>query len=103
MAHERDNFLYYMASVVMEAHPFEIMHNVVSNNYLLLQGRQTKASLNDPATISVRCQLDGEVHEPVIKCFLKVLVVVSLEIGKDNLNDVVAILIIAQIDEFAIS
>ena len=86
----------------MEAHPFEVMHYVVSNNNLLLHWRQTQACLDDPTSISMCGQLNSEVHEPVIECFLKVLVVVSLEISKNNLNDIVAVLIVAQIDELTV-
>ena len=47
-------------------------------------------------------QLNGEVQEPVVECFLKVLVVVSFEIDKNYLNDVVAVLIVAKIDKLIV-
>ena len=87
----------------MEAHPFVVIHNMVSNNNLLLHWRQIQACLNNPASISMYGQLNGEVQEPVVECFLKVLLVVSFEIDKNNLNDVVAVLIVAKIDELIVS
>ena len=37
VTHDRDDFLYYMASVIMEAHPFEVIYNVIGYDNLLLE------------------------------------------------------------------
>ena len=102
MTNKRNDFLYHMASIVVEAHPFEIIHYLIGYTNPLLWGCQTKARLNDSATISVCSQLNSELHESFIEFILKVFLGVFLEVGKNYLDYVISILIITQIDKFSI-
>ena len=94
MTHKSDNFLYHMASVVVEAHPFLVPQQLICYKNLVLRCRQTQTRLNDPTAIPMFGQLNGYSLELEIELSLKVVVVISVNIGKNDLNHVVTSLII---------
>ena len=94
MTHESDNFLYHMASVVVEAHPLEVPLQLICYEDLVLCCSQTQTRLNYPTAISMFGQLNGDLLELVIEFSLKEVVAISVNICQNDLDNVVTSLII---------
>ena len=102
VAQKLNDFLDYVTSIIMEAHPLEIISNLLAYFYLSVHIGETQACLDDSATVSVGGQLDGIVDQLLIEHVHKVSVIVSNDVGKNNLYDIIAVLIVAEFNEFTV-
>ena len=97
-----NNFLNHVTSVVMVTKCVEIMGEFGGNENLVVDLRQTKARLHHSAPISMDCQFLSKMSQFLVKLVLVIEHVISIDVRKCYLNDIVANLIVGEVDEITI-
>ena len=78
------------------------MSELGGNENLVVDTRQTKARLHYTAPISMDCQFLGKMGQFLVEQFLVIEHVISIDVRKCYLDNVVANLVVGEVDEFSI-
>ena len=97
-----NDLLNHMTGIIVVAMGRDVLFQLPGNEYLLIQRTQTNAGLDDSAAISMAGQLLSVLGHPSDDFGEELDQPITVAVSKNQLDDIVAILILAQTEKFVV-